>query len=74
MSTGLVKPPPFHCAFANIKYQVVKYDQDPLNFKLNELKFGLFVLSFKIRFFKFGKSPSVAPYAGHIRLQRDATP
>ena len=70
----MVKPPPFHCILVNIEYQVVKNDQDILYFKLNELKFSIFVLSYKIYFFKFRKSPSGAPYAGHIRLQQDANP
>ena len=50
----------------NNEYKVGKYDQDPLNFKLNEL-------NFKIHFIKFRNSPSGAPYAGHIRLQQDAS-
>ena len=70
---GFGEAPPFHCTIVNTEYKVGKYDQDSLNFKLNELKFNIHILSFKIHFIKFRKSPSGAPYAGHIKLQQDAS-
>ena len=46
----MVKPPPhFTAPFVNIEnFQVVKYDQDPINFKLYELNFKIYWLNPKI--------------------------
>ena len=76
LGMGLVNPPPHFTApfviFEN--FQVFKDDQDLINFKLYELKFKNYLSNFKIYLLKFVKSPSGAPYAGHIRSQQDATP
>ena len=68
-------PPHFTAPFVIIEnFQVSKDDQDFINTKLYELKFKNYLSNFKIYLLKFVKSPSGAPYAGHIRSQQDATP
>ena len=53
----------------NIRYQVGKYDQDPLNFKLNESKFDIFVSVLQDPLLQIQK----VPFGGPVRGSYEAT-